>query len=454
MRTVRHWALCIVGSLLLFVHPSFAASKGSIHSGGPVPRDGMHSDAFILGPGGSFFGTTAYGGRSTALCPAGCGTVYKISSGGKWSLLHTFSGDRDGRLPLASKLRAAGDGALYGVTTSSVYKITTEGKFVVLWSTADTGDIMSRALMVADDGTLRGASCCRVLQWTPQTGLTRLHTFDPPQGARNVISLTQTTDGDVYGATTIGGPESDHCRQGCGTLFRISAQGAFETLHQFTGGSDGRSPGGLVDGSDGELYGTTYLGGDGGVGHGTVFKISTSGTLTTLHAFASQQDGALPTALVVGRGGGVYGMTIDGGGTVFNFDARGAFTTLQQFTATNPDGSGGDSEGAGPTALIEGRDGSLYGATVTGACANAHEGGCGTVFKLDGSGTLTTLHAFNGRAEGHGPAALVEGPHGDFYGTTLSGGVTRPLCASGCGTVFKITRDGKVSTLHRFGSDK
>ena len=157
----------------------------------------------------------------------------------------------------------------------------------------------------------------------------------------------------------------------------VSAQ-PLTTLHSFNGG-DGRSPEAtLVQGSDGNFYGTTPLGG--AHAKGTVFKIDSTGSLTTLHSFSgSPTEGANPVAgLVQGSDGNFYGTTALGGthfrGTTFNIDATGSLTTLHSF-------SGSPGEGAVPFAgLVQGADGNFYGTTALGG-ANSE----GTVFKLSSS---------------------------------------------------------------------
>ena len=166
---------------------------------------------------------------------------------------------------------------------------------------------------------------------------------------------------------------------GGGTVFRISTNGVYTSLYSFTGGNDGACPqAGLVRGSDGYFYGTTEHNENGGYGEfgaGTVFRISTNGTLTSLYSFTGSNDGANPYAgLVQGSDGNFYGTTYGGGtngyGTVFKISLNGALTSLYSFTSRN--------DGASPQAgLVQGSDGSFYGTTVNGG-----QGGAGTVFRL------------------------------------------------------------------------
>ncbi len=253
-----------------------------------------------------------------------------------------------------------------------------------------------------------------------------LHSFSFGVGAGAVpqeASLVQGTDGDLYGTTSEGGAND------LGTVFRIDTNGAtFTPLHSFAG-DDGSQPGdaGLVQGIDGKLYGTTYFGG-GASGHGTVFKLDTNGTFMKLHEFAGA-DGANPFAgLIQATDGKLYGTTYQGGdgfGTIFKIDTNGTFTPLRNFAG---------SDGANPSAaLIQATDGKLYGTTYQGG-----DYGLGTIFKMDLSGNVTgnvTLHSFAGAdsSDGSNPfAALIQAAHGNLYGTTATGG-------AGAGVVFWLS---------------
>jgi uncharacterized repeat protein (TIGR03803 family) len=230
----------------------------------------------------------------------------------------------------------------------------------------------------------------------------------------------------------------------------IAAPAQFNTVHTFDG-TDGSTPyGALVQGIDGNLYGTTEAGGANGAG--TVFKMTTGGTVTTIYNFcslASCTDGANPNAgLVLDTDGNFYGTTFgddnptcggSGCGTVFKITPGGTLTTLHSFCALSS-----CLDGANPTAgLVQGTDGNLYG--TTSAFGKALEG---TVFKISTSGKFTTLHTFKG-TDGNSPyGGVIQGIDGNFYGTTGYGG------AGGNGTVFKMTPTGTLTTLHSFkGAD-
>jgi|HubBroStandDraft_1064217.scaffolds.fasta_scaffold105028_2 uncharacterized repeat protein (TIGR03803 family) len=277
----------------------------------------------------------------------------------------------------------------------------------------------------------------------PAQTFTTLHTFDGTDGANPYAELVQDTDGNQYGTTEYGGANGE------GTVFKITPSGALTTLYSFCSQSnctDGSNPQtGLVQGADGIFYGATTGGGAntsctvfGFTGCGTVFKITPSGTLTTLHSF-DLTDGALPnTALVQATNGKFYGTTPYGGnnacsggcGTVFTITPSGTFTTLHSFDFT---------DGENPEAvLVQATNGNLYGATYNGGFK-----GDGTVFEIAPSGTLTTLYNFNG-SDGEWPNGLVQATDGNLYGTTEDGGI------SGDGTVFEITPSGTFTSLFSF----
>ena len=279
--------------------------------------------------------------------------------------------------------------------------------------------------------------CGTVFRVGPDGALKTLHSFSGSDGNSPFAGLILASDGNFYG-TTYGGGAINPCAggSGCGTIFRITPQGTLTTLHSFDF-YDGEFPeGGLVQGSDGNLYGTTTWGGQGA---GTVFKISLSGGFTTLHVF-NYTDGWQPVAaLVEGTDGRFYGTTQDGGanssGTVFRIASTGAFTLLHSFTRNYVDG-------ANPTApLIVGGDGNFYGTTYSGGTTDA-----GTVFRMSPAGNVDIMHSFM-TADGWRPeAGLVLATDGNFYGTTLQGGAHLQ------GNIFVITPQGALRDLYDFCS--
>lgn len=320
-------------------------------------------------------------------------------------------------------------------------------------------------LLQGSDGDLYGTTAGNltsdagtVFRITAAGDLTTLHSFQGSDGFTPYGGLLQATDGHFYGTTYSGGANNE------GTVFRISLGGQFAVLHSFcaNGCEDGANPvPGLSQGTDGRFYGTAMSGGN---GYGTVFRMSQQGNVTVLHAFAST-DGASPEGgLTQATDGNFYGTTYAGGqtstcftsgcGTVFKITPGGVFTSLYEFCAESycPDGSN-------PVGtLAAGTDGALYGTTSTGGDYSLScIGGCGTVFRITPAGKLTTLYRFcpqTGCADGTLPTGnLVQATDGNLYGTALIGGSGYNCSAygPGCGTLFKITPEGQFTLLYSFG---
>jgi len=294
-----------------------------------------------------------------------------------------------------------------------------------------------------------------VFRITATGTLTTLYSFcsagwpSCPDGAYPLAAPVQATNGNFYGTTADGGSN------GCGTVFKITAGGTLTTLHSFDC-TEGEYPssGGLLQATDGNFYGTTLFGGT--YTDGAVFKITPAGQLTTLHSFCSAglpncPDGANPAGgLVQARDGNFYGTTDTGGangyGTVFKVTPAGTLTTLHSFDLTDGNMPVGT--------MVQANDGSFYGVTTWGGanypaeCTNGQQTGCGTVFKITAAGTLTTLHSFDFVGDGLCPnAGLVLATDGNFYGTTSYGGANG---YSSYGTVFNISPGGALTTLHSF----
>ena len=257
-------------------------------------------------------------------------------------------------------------------------------------------------------------------------------------GAAPSTALIQGTDGDYYGTAQLGGASGE------GTAFKVDSSGNVTSLHEFAG-SDGANPvGALVLANDGNFYGTTQWGG--ASGDGTIFKMDSSGDLTTLYSFTGGNDGAEPVAgLIQGSDGYLYGTAWYGGtndlGTVFKIDLSGNLTTLYSF-------AGGDDGEAPWSALIQAQDGYYYGTTSHGGAFSF-----GTIFKIDSAGNLTTLYSFTGGTDGGVPSeALLQANDGFFYGTTLYDGDASCSVSNstGCGTVFKVDSSGNFTVLHDF----
>lgn len=260
--------------------------------------------------------------------------------------------------------------------------------------------------------------------------------------------MIQAANGELFATTSGGGLTNPACGGSCGTIFKITPNGALTTLYSFCSQaacSDGYTPGPLIQGANGDFYGTTYAGGPAnsscGGSCGTIFKFA-SGKLTTLYSFCSQpncSDGAAPYGtLVQGANGDFYGTTLSGDnasgycfftcGTIFKITPSGALTTLHRFCSQTgcPDGS------YPTTGLIQAASGNFYGTTQQGGARS------GTIYKITPSGTLTTLYSFCSSpncADGWIPEGIVQATNGIFYGTTENGGT------NGSGNVFALSTD-------------
>jgi len=253
----------------------------------------------------------------------------------------------------------------------------------------------------------------------PHRTLRVLHSFgESSDGANPFASLTRDSQGNLYGTTEYGGAS------GAGTVFKLDTAGNETILVSFNGSNGAYPLSNLVQDSSGNLYGTTFSGGDlncgGGGGCGEVFKVDPSGNETVLYAFTGTGgDGANPAlGLAQDSAGNLYGATQDGGnatscnskflrfgcGTVFKIDPSGTETVLYSFT-------GSDGDGAAPFGgvIVDG-SGNIFGTTWQGGsykrelCKDNNKGGCGTVFELDSTGHETVLHDFSGSIrDGSGP---------------------------------------------------
>lgn len=267
-----------------------------------------------------------------------------------------------------------------------------------------------------------------IFKMTPGGTTTSLYSFDnSPEGAYPVGSLTLAANGHFYGTTAEGGD------YGYGTVLSMNPTTfAVTFLYSFEYGNDGAEPlGGVVQGANGNFFGTAFAGGTNG--YGSVFEVKPNGNLTPLYGFTGANDGAYPYAGVIeGRDGIFYGTAFEGGsgfyGTVFGLSASGALTVLASFDGTN---------GANPIGgVIQGVDGNLYGTTAAGG-----SNGVGTVFRVTTNGVLTTLFSFDGTNGINPEASLLQGTDGNLYGTCAAGGF------GGQGTVFRITTNGALTTL-------
>jgi uncharacterized repeat protein (TIGR03803 family) len=289
-------------------------------------------------------------------------------------------------------------------------------------------------VILGTDGNLYGTTaaggmcgpgnCGAVFKLTPSGVLSTLVSFDGNNGFQPYAPLLEAPDGYFYGTTSGGFSENTTL----GTVFKVDSRGELTTLYNFcTDGnacSDGYLPfGGLALASDGNFYGTTYSGGE--YSAGTVFRITPSGHLTTIHSFcqgggqACPDGTALEAGLIQGSDGNLYGSTMSNGihfgGTVFRISQDGVLTTLYSFCAQ---GGRSCSDGTAPAGVLsQGTDGNFYGVTNGGGASLCR---CGTIFQLTPQGNLTTLYSFTDGDDGEYPqSGLTQATDGSFYGTTI-----------------------------------
>lgn len=445
----------------------------NLHSFAVSPSGAQPQSALVAGSGGLLYGTTVSGGTN-----GGGGTIFSISTNGALKSLYSFTGGADG-LGVDSGVLPDASGNFYGAAPSGgtnglgvVYKANTNGTLAVLYTfgkvTNGNGFVVDGAepecdLIRGKDGALYGTTSFggsfndgTVFRITTNGVLTTLYSFgantDPLSGTAMdgsfpLTGLIQASDNALYGTTSSGGTQ-DLNFGGDGTIFRITTNGAFSSLYSFgtlVDGSgnnlDGAFPqAALVQGTNGLLYGTASAAGY--VGSGTVFQITTNGSLYVIYTFGGA-DGSTPNGrLLLLNDGYLYGTTSAGGslddGTVFKVVAAGpsigTLTTLYNFSG--PDGS---SPFAG---LTQAADGKLYGTTPIGG-TNAS----GTVFRITTNGSFASLFSFPQVDDGQNPSAnLLLAKDGNFYGTTEAGG------DFGDGTVFRMSPSGNLTLLHTFGS--
>jgi uncharacterized repeat protein (TIGR03803 family) len=283
------------------------------------------SGGVILGTDGNFYGTTAGGGS------AGLGVLYKISPSGLYTVLHEFTGGSDGSFPVAAPIEAS-DGNFYGTTEfaanfvgATIYKYTPSGVFTTIDSFDNaTVSSIAASLVQGTDGNLYGAgyygganNCGSIFKINRSGTLLRLFSFFCGNGGANPIGLMQASDGNLYG-TTQGSKGNDS------TVFKMDQRGKVTILHTFTGSRiEGKFPeGGLVQATDGNLYGSTSLGGSGD--NGTLYQITTDGAYTQLYSFPKNIGVQPMGALLQDTNGLFYGTTLAGGasgiGSVFSLN--------------------------------------------------------------------------------------------------------------------------------------
>jgi uncharacterized repeat protein (TIGR03803 family) len=430
--------------------------------------EGLWPLDLIQGSDGDFYGVT-----SERVNPYQEGTIFKIDATGILTTLYRFPRGTS----YARALIQGTDGSFYGIAGSRIFKFDPGGTPTTLYTA------LFSTLIQSSDGTLYGtggvggsSGGVGIFKFDLAGTFTPLYNFVRNPGPANPVAhVTEGSDGRLYGTTAFGG-QSD-----VGTVFAIEPSGAASILHSFIGESIGitrlapRS--GLLQATDGKFYGARKVRSDGGTGGGEIFAIDSTGAIQTIHSFVTFPPGGpgSPSGLIQATDGRLYGTTST---TVFRLPLSGPLTTLTTISAHSDaalieasdgtfygtthslfGGRGQDTifsvnaagsamtrhtfsgpDGSLPRArLLEGLDGSLYGTTSEGGAFDY-----GTVFRFEPAGTLTTLHHFAG-VDGANPyAGLLLASDGRLYGTTRNGG------AFDFGTIYRIDATGTLTTLHNF----
>jgi uncharacterized repeat protein (TIGR03803 family) len=348
---------------ILITTSSYAGTFKVVYSFSFTDGSSPNGD-LILDAAGNFYGTTQLGGKSNR------GIVFKLDANGQQTILYTFTGASDGGIPIGRLLR--------------------------------------------------------------------------------------DTAGNLYGITSLGGDPT--CS--CGTVFKLAKNGTLKVLHSFKGGKDGSQNQGQPELGlvmvNGDLYGSASFGGvsgcDGNLGCGVIFKVTQSGNETVLHRFTGKADGAFPQDLISDQAGNIYGATgasyqQGNTGTLFKVDTTGKLTTFYTF----PGGADGNSP---RWRLTRNASGLIHGVTQYGGdtttCALG-SAGCGVVFTVNAAGKEHVVHTFGPARNGEEPSSgLFDDAKGNFFGTTFYGGITNSTCSVGCGVVYQIAAGGKYTVLHRF----
>jgi uncharacterized repeat protein (TIGR03803 family) len=381
-------------------------------------KNGSRPSSLSQADDGTFYGTASAGGLFDQ------GTLFRMDATGVVTLLYSFSRSNDGGSPFG--LVRASDGRFYGMTQGgfpgfgTVFRFTPGGGLTTLHAFSATERLQD--LFAASDGNVYGLTAGggdfgngTIFVIDPGGSVTTIHSI-PLSAGTAMTSLVKASDGRFYVTAEQGG---DH---GWGTLFAIDGEGTLTILHSFgffAGEGDGAAPVGLIQGRDGQLYGTTRLSSN---TSGTVYSIDLAGAYRVLHRFPCgcpvYNSRPIPD-LFEASDGSFYGVT--GSQWLFGIDSSGTLTTLHFLTGTSPGG------------LIQGADGHLYGPTAFGG---AHSGG--TIIRLDEAGTLTTVYQF---ADTNTPNGVIQARNGQFYGTTghFAGS-----------TVFAMDVAGARTTLHTF----
>jgi len=358
-----------------------------------VSTSGLNPSGAVCAADGCIYGTASSGGASNM------GALFKIAPNSTTTTLVNFKQSSDGRNPYTPPYLAP-DGNIYGTTSN-----------ISVATTAHSG-------LVTGYGT--------VFRLNPSGIFSTIATFSIGRGG-SPAGLIQLPDGTIFGTT----PNGDGNNLQYGSVFRIDPQSTFSTVTSFTPAGP-NTPGPLSRGLDGNLYGTTSS-------TPTVFRLSTSGQITTLAALGGTLGTSPSGPVAEDESGNLYGACWGGGpvglGTLFRVSPSGDATALVSFN----DANGGHPSGG----LVRGPDGNFY-----GTASQFNGSPTGSLFQLRADGTFTTLYTFSGSAGSVPTATLTTGADGHLYGTTTTGGTTASGQPAGGGQIYRLRFGPAISNSH------
>jgi uncharacterized repeat protein (TIGR03803 family) len=338
---------------------------------------------------------------------------------------------RDGNMYSTALGGAIGAGAMFQITPS--------GMLSVPYSFDSTDSGPYSGLTLGTDGNFYGATAGggtsgagTVFKITSSGTVTLLHSFSVSDGYQPYEPPIQGTDGNFYGTTSQGGTNS------LGTVYKITPSGTLTTLYSFDNTHGDFPHASLVQGTDGNFYGTTIGGGTNG-GWGVVYKITASGKLTVIYNFDLTHGGQPISPLVQGSDGNFYGTTSQGGtpgyGVVFEITSAGKLTVLH--------GLNGTTDGYAPIAgLVQATDGNFYGSANQGGNSANCTGGCGTIFRISPIKPYHYKPVYNfDDTTGQLPqVTLIQHTNGILYGDTQEGGTgnVNPCSVGVCGVFYSL----------------
>jgi uncharacterized repeat protein (TIGR03803 family) len=472
------FALALVVSCIFTTLPANSQTYSVLYNFGTRTHDPINpSGNLAQGPDGAMYGTSYDGGLY------GQGTVFKVSTGGKVNVLHSFcalANCADGSSPDGG-LTLRPDGHFMGTTLTggsygygTIFEITQTGDLHVLYNFTGGADgaYPSAPPILGPDGSFYGtvtqgglAPGCGTIYRITNSGATvggfqLLHKFNNANGCEPAAALMLSTNGEFYGPAVYGGSA------GYGVIFKITTAGKFAVLHNFEGDGDGYDPAGsLVEGSDGNFFGTTR--GLNSAEGGGIFQMTPEGTVTSVHHLNGSTDGNYVSAGVIeATDGNFYGVAEDGGtdenlncnsgcGTLFRTTMAGAFSVLYNFEFTT--GYFADS------IPFQHTNGMLYGDTywggiTSGVCAPF---GCGVFYRWDGHlPAFVSLVRYQGKVgseveilgQGFTASTTVSFNGVTAPATVVSGTFLRAVVPSGAttGPVTVTTPDGTLTSNQQF----